>query len=69
MNKLWVGVIVSLGIFLFNFFKNNDDEKNKAISYLSSLLLAVSLLGDGILPDLQAEIKSKYKPGMIAMYY
>lgn len=26
-------------------------------------------MGDGILPDLQAEIKSEHKPGVIDMYY
>lgn len=36
---------------------------------MSSCFLLVSLLGDGLLPDLQAEIKSTYKPGVIDMYY
>jgi hypothetical protein len=31
--------------------------------------LGASLLGDGFLPDLQAEIKSLYKPTTIEMYY
>ena len=57
MNKLWIGVLVSLGIFLFNYFKGDDGGNNKAISYLSSLLLMISLIGDGLLPDFQAEIK------------
>lgn len=36
---------------------------------MSSCYLLISLLGDGLLPDLQAEIKSNYKPGVIDMYY
>lgn len=55
MSKLWVGVIVSLGIFLFNFFKDTESQgNNKAIGYTSIFLLLISLLGDGFLPDLQA---------------
>jgi solute carrier family 35 (UDP-galactose transporter), member B1 len=69
LSKLWVGVIVSLGIFLFNFFKDIEGgSSNQPISYLSSALLLISLMGDGLLPDLQAEIKSKFKPGVMDMY-
>ena len=69
MNKLWIGIVVSIGIFLFNFFKQSDNGNNKAISYLSSFLLLISLIGDGLLPDFQAEIKDLYKPGVIDLYY
>lgn len=70
LNKLWVGLAVSLGIFLFNYFKNTEGGgNNQPISYWSSLLLLISLLGDGLLPDLQAEIKADHKPGVIDMYY
>ena len=54
LSKLWVGVVVSLGIFFFNYFKNTEEGSNKPISYWSSGLLLISLLGDGLLPDLQA---------------
>lgn len=69
-NKLWVGLIVSVGIFVFNYFKENKTEdNNQSISLVSGILLVVSLLGDGVLPDLQAEIKSEFKPGTMDMYY
>lgn len=42
---------------------------DKPLTLASCLLLLVSLLGDGLLPDLQAEIKSEYKPSVIEMYF
>lgn len=29
----------------------------------------ISLVGDGFLPDIQAQIKSEYKPSVMDMYY
>lgn len=53
-DKLWIGVLVSLGIFLFNYFKDQEVGNDHSISYLSTAFLLVSLMGDGLLPDLQA---------------
>ena len=58
-NKIIIGIVACLGIFLFNFFKENEKSTvDKPISLISSLLLLASLIGDGFLPDLQAEIKT-----------
>lgn len=54
MNKLWVGLMVTVGIFMFNYFKDREDSNNQPISWLSTSLLLVSLIGDGLLPDYQA---------------
>lgn len=66
---MWIGLIVTVGIILFNYFKVSEGGVDKPITFVSCLLLFVSLLGDGILPDLQAEIKSEYKPSVIEMYF
>lgn len=59
MNKLLIGVVVTFGIILFNFFKIAETNNNdKPISLIAGGFLIISLAGDGILPDLQAEIKS-----------
>ena len=58
-NKIWIGLIVTVGIFLFNYFKQVEKDSNdRPIELVASLLLIASLLGDGILPDYQAQIKS-----------
>ena len=61
--KIVVGILVTLGIVLFKLFDPEaaaKDEKKTEIAGI--VLLLVSLLADGFLPDFQAEIKSKYKP-------
>jgi hypothetical protein len=68
-NKIWIGLIVTVGIFMFNYFKVEETGNDRPISLVSIALLIVSLLGDGLLPDLQAEIKSTCKPGVLDMYY
>jgi UDP-galactose transporter B1 len=62
-------LIASIGIVLFNYFKNNEKDSDESLTIIGIIFLIVSLLGDGILPDLQAEIKSQYKPSAIEMYY
>jgi len=61
--KIIIGIIVSLGILLFRFFdpevKQGDEKK---FEWMGFLVLFVSLLADGFLPDFQAEIKSKFNP-------
>lgn len=54
ISKIWIGLIVTIGIILFNYYKINEGGNDKPIALISSGLLFVSLLGDGILPDLQA---------------
>lgn len=61
--KIITGVVVSLGILLFKYFdpevKSGDEKK---FEWMGFLVLFVSLLADGFLPDFQAEIKSKFSP-------
>jgi UDP-galactose transporter B1 len=61
--------VVTIGIVMFNLFKNNEGGSDKPLSFLSCGLLLVSLMGDGLLPDFQAEIKSEFKPGVLDMYF
>lgn len=64
VKKIAIGMLITLGIVLFKVYdpqssKNADEKKTE---WLGIGLLLVSLLADGFLPDLQAEIKSVYKP-------
>lgn len=69
MNKVWIGVVASIGIILFNYFQKVESGNDSPLTSMGIFLLLVSLLGDGVLPDLQAEIKSQFKPSAIEMYY
>lgn len=69
MNKIWIGAIACAGLFCFNYFKNNNVDGEKSLTVIGMLFLLASLIGDGFLPDLQAEIKSLYKPSAMDMYY
>lgn len=61
--KIIIGVVASLGILIFKYFdpeaKSDDDKKYEWVGFV---VLFISLLADGFLPDFQAEIKSKYNP-------
>lgn len=57
--KLLIGLIATLGIIMFNFFKQTPkdiDSVNKPLTLFSlgNLFLIISLIGDGFLPDFQA---------------
>lgn len=68
-NKIIIGLLACVGILVFNLFKTVEKGGvDKPITLISSLLLVASLIGDGFLPDLQAEIKSEYKPSVMEMY-
>jgi len=69
IQKIRIGVIASIGIILFNCFKDSSNDSDKPLNILGIILLLISLLGDGFLPDFQAEIKTKYKPTSFEMYY
>lgn len=61
--KILVGVLVTLGIVVFKYYDQEgavDGEKKTEV--LGIVLLIISLLADGFLPDFQAEIKSVHKP-------
>lgn len=67
-NKLIVGALVSVGIFLFNYY-TMEDKGEKGTTLLGGVLLLVSLIADGLLPDFQAEMKSKYKPRPVDLMF
>lgn len=61
--KIVVGVLVTLGIVLFKYFDPEGAKKEeKKTEILGIVLLVVSMLADGFLPDFQAVIKTEYKP-------
>lgn len=63
-NKLIVGALVTMGIILFNLYAK-PKEGDKSVTLFGVVLLLVSLVADGFLPDFQAEIKTVYKPAPI----
>lgn len=60
--KILIGVVISLGIFLFSYFDPEKEERTQESQIIGIVLLIISLLADGFLPDFQAQIKSEYKP-------
>ena len=61
--KIVVGVVITIGIIMFKVFDPESSSKDeKQTEIIGIILLIVSLLADGFLPDFQAEIKSEYKP-------
>ena len=52
-NKLVVGALVTIGILLFNIFAEAKGTE-KTTSIFGIILLLVSLIADGFLPDFQA---------------
>lgn len=65
--KIIVAVCITVGILLYN-FGGDSSHKNKATDVLGVVLLLISLVADGFLPDFQAVIKSEYKPRPIEMF-
>jgi drug/metabolite transporter (DMT)-like permease len=66
--KIVVGVLVTAGIFIFWYFDPEFAKKDeKETELLGIILLFVSLLADGFLPDFQADIKITYKPQPMEM--
>ena len=63
-NKLIVGALVTMGIILFNLFAQQK-QGDKSVTLFGVVLLLVSLIADGFLPDFQAEIKTIYKPAPV----
>ncbi len=69
--KLAIGLIATAGIILFNFFKRQEKsavDHPITLFSLGNLFLIISLIGDGFLPDFQAQLKSDFKPSTIEMY-
>lgn len=55
--KILVASLVSMGIILYN-FGGDSRHQNKATDPLGMVLLLISLIADGFLPDFQAVIKA-----------
>jgi solute carrier family 35 (UDP-galactose transporter), member B1 len=65
--KIIVAIFITLGILLYN-FGGDTKHQSKATDILGVILLVISLIADGFLPDFQAVIKSEYKPRPIEMF-
>lgn len=60
--KIIIGIVITIGVFLFSYFDPEQKKRTQESQILGIVLLFVSLIADGFLPDFQAEIKSEYKP-------
>jgi UDP-galactose transporter B1 len=65
--KIIVALCITMGIFLYN-FGGDQKHQEKATDVLGIVLLVISLVADGFLPDFQAVIKSEYKPRPMEMF-
>ena len=57
VNKIIVAVFITVGILMYN-FGGDVKHQEKATDILGVILLVISLVADGFLPDFQAVIKS-----------
>lgn len=55
--KIVVALLITCGILLYN-FGGDQKHQQKATDVIGIILLAISLIADGFLPDFQAVIKS-----------
>ena len=60
--KIITGLVATFGVFLFSYFNPEKNEKSQSSQLIGIVLMFVSLIADGLLPDFQAVIKSEYKP-------
>lgn len=70
-SKLLIGVLATIGIVMFNMFKKQEEgsvDKPLSLFSLGNMFLIMSLIGDGFLPDYQAQLKSEFKPSSMTMY-
>ena len=59
MKKIVIGVVVTIGIVVFKMADPESAKKEeKQTEILGIVLLIISLLADGFLPDFQAQIKT-----------
>ena len=49
--KIVIGVIISAGIFLFSYFDPESNKRTKESQVIGIVLLFISLLAGGLLPD------------------
>jgi hypothetical protein len=65
--KMIVAIFITIGIMMYN-FGGDSKHQEKATDVLGVVLLVLSLVADGFLPDFQAVIKSEYKPRPMEMF-
>lgn len=65
--KIIIASLISFGIILYN-FGGDQKHKDKATDPLGVILLLISLVADGFLPDFQASIKSEFHPRPLEMF-
>ena len=67
--QLVVGLVVTLGVILYYLGPIQSLKEQEHLgSYLGVGLLVLSLVFDGLIPDFQAELKTKYKPTTFDMF-
>ncbi len=67
VEKIAITMFLSLGILVYNFGGTQSQTTNPN-SLVGILLLVVSVLADGFLPDIQAVVKSEYNPKPTEMF-
>ncbi len=65
--KWKLGLFFTVGIFLFNYFKDSTHD-SRSNSFLGILLLVASLFIDGALPDYQSYFKKKHNTTAVLLY-
>jgi UDP-galactose transporter B1 len=65
--KIIIAAIASAGMIIFKVFDPNSANNTYTAETLGVILIIVSLIADGFLPDYQAMIKSIYKPPPLVM--
>ncbi len=60
--KIVVAIMVTIGMIVFKVFDPNESEDHHQTQVLGVILMAVSIIADGFLPDFQAVVKEKFKP-------
>lgn len=60
--KILIAAVATVGMIIFKVFDPNVKPNSHHTELLGILLLMLSLLADGFLPDFQAVIKSEYRP-------
>ena len=60
--KLIVAAAATVGMIVFKVYDPNQKEDQHQTELVGIVLMVISLLGEGFLPDFQAVIKQNYKP-------
>lgn len=68
---VFVAIVITLGIIMFNLFKQNDkaNSADKQFTLWTALLVVALLFIEGYRPELVAQIREKYSPPPSLVYY